>query len=82
MTETAAHLVDHGLTVLTVVWSGSKAVSPSNSFETPVVEPVSETTIEAGPERALFDELVQLGDDEQQQLRQILETSQKGSRQQ
>ena len=71
-----------GLTVLAVVWNGSKVVPPSNSFETPVIEPVSETTIEAGPERALFDELVQLGDDEQQQLRQILETSQKGSRQQ
>jgi anti-sigma factor RsiW len=71
-----------GLTVLTVVWNGRKVLSPSNSFETPAVEPVSETTIEAGPERALFDELMQLGDDEQQQLRRILETSQKGPRQQ
>ncbi len=71
-----------GLTVLTVVWNGSKAVRQSNSSETPVIEPVSETTIEAGPERGLFDELMQLGDDEQQQLRQMLETSQKGSRQQ
>src|SRR5213592_1598414 len=44
-------------------------------------EPAVETTIEAGPERALFDELVQLGDDEQQQLRQVLEASQKGPRQ-
>src|SRR2546426_97608 len=70
-----------GLTVLAVVWNGSKVVPPSNSFETPVIEPVSETTIEAGPERTLFDELVQLGDEEQQQLRQMLETSQKGSRQ-
>src|SRR5262249_44700241 len=51
-----------GLTVLTVVWNGSKTVPTSDSFETPVMEPVSETTIEAGPERALFDELVQLGD--------------------
>ena len=61
-----------GLTVLTVVWNGSKVVPPPNSFETPAIEPVSETTIEAGPERALFDELMQLGDDEQQQLRQML----------
>ncbi len=71
-----------GLTVLTVVWNGSKVVPRSNSFETPAMEPVSETTIEAGPERALFDELVQLGDEEQQQLRQMLEISRKGSRQQ
>jgi len=65
-----------GLAVLTVLWNSGKVVPSSNSFETPV-----ETTIEAGPERALFDELVQLGDDEQQQLRQVLEASQKGPRQ-
>src|SRR5438093_7074772 len=69
-----------GLAVLTVLWNSGKVPS-SNSFETPVLEPTAETTIEAGPERALFDELVQLGDDEQQQLRQVLEASQKGPRQ-
>ncbi len=70
-----------GLAVLTVLWNSGKLVPSSNSLETPVLEPAGETTIEAGPERALFDELVQLGDDEQQQLRQVLEASQKGSRQ-
>src|SRR3989449_11620889 len=70
-----------GLAVLTVLWNSGKVVPSSNSFETPVLEPAAETTIEAGPERALFDELVQLGDDEQQQLRQVLEASQKGPRQ-
>src|SRR2546426_12614395 len=70
-----------GLAVLTVLWNSGKVVPSSNSFGTPVLEPAPETTIEAGPERALFDELVQLGDDEQQQLRQVLEASQKGPRQ-
>ena len=69
-----------GLTILTVLWNSGKLVPSSNSLETPISEPAAETTIEAGPERALFDELVQLGDDEQQQLRQVLEASQKGSR--
>src|SRR3989454_12838309 len=42
-----------GLAVLTVLWNSGKVPS-SNSFETPVFETAAETTIEAGPRKALF----------------------------
>ena len=70
-----------GVTTVAVVWHSGQTVTPSGSFsfETPVSEPAPET-IEAGPETSLFDDLVQLGDDEQEQVRQMLESSVKGSR--
>src|SRR5437870_6738756 len=70
-----------GVTTVAVVWHSGQTVTPSGSFsfETPVSEPAPET-IEAGPETSLFDDLVQLGDDEQEQVRQMLESSTKGSR--
>jgi hypothetical protein len=72
-----------GVTTVAVVWNSGhgRTATPSNSFsfETPASEPAPET-IEAGPERALFDDLVQLGDDEQEQVRQMLESSVRGSR--
>jgi len=66
-----------GVTTVAVVWNSTQTVTPSTSIETPVSEPAPET-IEAGPERSLFDDLVQLGDDEQQQVQQMLESSLKG----
>jgi hypothetical protein len=68
-----------GVTTIIVLWNVDKTHRTSNFFEGPAAEPVSET-IEAGPETGLFDDLVQLGDDQQQQLQQILESSQTGSR--
>jgi len=68
-----------GITTVALIWNTGKRASPLVSPETPVSEPVPEV-MEAGPERALFDDLVQLGDVEQQQLQQILDSSQKGSR--
>src|SRR3989475_8753173 len=61
-----------GLTVLTVVWNGSKVVPPPNSFETPAIEPVSRAPIEAGPEKGPFGELMQLGGVGQQKIRAML----------
>jgi hypothetical protein len=63
-----------GLTAVVVLWSTGRTSAPSNLIQPSASEPVSET-IEAGPERALFDDLVQLGEDEQQQLQQILKSS-------
>ncbi len=68
-----------GLTTVAVIWNTGKPSSPATSFVSPASEPSAEA-IEAVPEKGLFDDLVQLGDEEQEQLRQILESSQKGSR--
>jgi hypothetical protein len=68
-----------GVTTAIVLWNSGKTSTGSKVFVTPASEPVSET-FEAGPETGLFDDLVQLGDDEQQQLQQILQSSQTGSR--
>jgi hypothetical protein len=68
-----------GLTTVAIIWNNSSRVKDSYSFETSISEPAAET-VEAGPEKNLFDDLVQLGDDEQEQFRQMLESSQKGSR--
>jgi hypothetical protein len=67
-----------GFTTVAILWNIGKTPAPSLLFEAPASEPVAET-IEAGPERALFDDLVQLGEDQQEQLQQILESSQTGS---
>ena len=68
-----------GVTTVAVVWHSGQQITPSTSLEMPVTEPALEAT-EAGPERSLFDDLVQLGDDEQEQVRQMLESSVKGPR--
>jgi hypothetical protein len=65
--------------MVAVIWNNSSTVTPSNSFEMPASEPAAEA-VEAGPEKSLFEDLVQLGDDQQEQFRQMLESSQKGSR--
>jgi hypothetical protein len=65
-----------GLTTVILLWNAGKTSTVSKSLGTPVAEPVVET-MEA--EKALFDDLVQLGDEQQEQLQQIL-SSQTGSR--
>ena len=79
MAWTLSFLLIVGFTTAAILWNIGKTPATSNLFEAPASEPVSET-IEAGPERALFDDLVQLGEDQQEQLQQILDSSQRGSR--
>jgi len=68
-----------GATTAAFIWYGRTVVTPSSPFATSSSEPVAEA-IETGPERSLFEDLMQLGDDEQEQVKQMLESSQKGSR--
>src|SRR5215831_5211124 len=68
-----------GLTTVVVLWHGSRTRTVFNSPGILPSEPLAET-IEAGPERGLFDDLMQLGDDQQQQLKQMLTSSERGSR--
>ena len=67
-----------GLTTVTLLWNTARTSPPQTTIESPAVEPAGEV-IEAGPERSLFDDVVSLGDEEQEQLRQILESAKKGS---
>ncbi len=70
-----------GVTAVAFLWNTEHQIpAPAVRLETPKPEPLAEVT-EAGPERTLFDDLVQLGDKEQEQLRQMLESAQKGPRQ-
>jgi hypothetical protein len=68
-----------GVTTVTIMWNAGKSARPSTSAATPAFEPAPEL-MEAGSERALFDDLVQLGDVEREQLQKILDSSEKGSR--
>jgi hypothetical protein len=76
---TLALLLIVGFTTVAILWNVGKTMAPSTLSEAPASEAVSET-VEAGPERALFDDLVQLGEDQQEQLQRILDSSQTGSR--
>src|SRR5215831_9970051 len=60
-----------GLTTVIVLWNVSRTPTASPSAGTIASEPLAET-IEAGPEMGLFDDLMQLGEDQQEQLQQIL----------
>jgi hypothetical protein len=68
-----------GITTVTVLWRAQhhEPVLGSVTIETVPTEAAPDM-IEAGPERSLFDDLVSLGDEEQEQFRQMLESSQKG----
>ena len=67
-----------GLTAVAILWNIGwdigRTSTPSNLVQAPAAEPFAET-VEAGPERALFDDLVQLGEDQQEQLQRILDSS-------
>ena len=62
----------------TVMWkAGQETPSPAS-----VVEPATDSTndvIEVGPERALFDDVVSLEDEQQEKLLELLQAAQKGS---
>jgi hypothetical protein len=68
-----------GITTVTILWNtGHRAPSQPASVESPAPDPSAEA-IDAVPDRHLFDDVVSLGDEEQEQLRQMLESAQKGS---
>jgi hypothetical protein len=70
-----------GITTVTLLWNVEHRTSAPVSevaVEAPVLDPAAEV-IEVGPERGLFDEVLQLGDEQQEQLRQLLESAQRGA---
>jgi hypothetical protein len=62
-----------GVTTVTVLWR-SPAPVPYAPPKPPVVEPAAEV-IEAGPEKALFEDVMALGEEQQEQLRRMLESA-------
>jgi hypothetical protein len=70
-----------GITAVTLVWrieNPSGQTAPSAVVESTSPEPTAES-IEVGPERSLFDDVVSLGEEQQEQLRQMLESAQSGT---
>jgi hypothetical protein len=70
-----------GITTVTVLWKiDGHAPAPTPVGVEPAIpiEPAAEV-IESGPEKSLFDDVVSLGEEEQEQLRQMLESGQKGA---
>jgi hypothetical protein len=74
-----------GMTTATVLWrierretQTAPAVTPASNIEAVGIEPAAEA-IEAGPERSLFDDVVSLGEEQQEQFRRMLESAQKGA---
>lgn len=69
-----------GVTTVTVLWKTDHRAPASEST---VIEPVQTESLPEvmgpGPERSLFDDVVSLGEDEQEQFRQMLESAQKGT---
>jgi hypothetical protein len=64
------------ITTVTVLWRSHAPVmvnGPIGTVPTPV-EPAAEV-IEAGPEKALFEDVMSLGEEQQEQLRQMLESA-------
>ncbi len=62
-----------GVTTVTVLWRAQPTSAPA-----PPVEPSSEG-IEVGPDKSLFDEIVALEEEQQEQFRQVLESGQSGT---
>lgn len=71
-----------GITAVTLVWNIENRAgrsAPSNLVEsTATAEPTADA-IEVGPERSLFDDVVSLGEEQQEQLKQMLESAQNGT---
>ena len=65
-----------GLTTVTVVWKTGRPAAESKGV---LIEPQVVEIIEAGPEKALFDDVVSLGDEQQERLQQMLESAVNGS---
>ena len=69
-----------GVTTVTLLWNaGHRTPVPAAvTIESPAFQPAVEV-IEAEPERGLFDDVLQLGDEQQEQLQQLLESAQRGT---
>ena len=71
-----------GITV-TFVWkieNRAGQTAPSTVVESTSPEPTATgDSIEVGPERSLFDDVVSLGEDQQEQLRKMLESAENGT---
>src|SRR5262245_10568847 len=70
-----------GITTATVLWKiDGHAPAPTPVGVAPAI-PIEHAAevIESGPEKSLFDDVVSLGEEEQEQLRQMLESGQKGA---
>jgi hypothetical protein len=68
-----------GLTTVTVLWkTGGRPAPSAVHIEATFVEPTAEIS-EAGPEKSLFDEVGSLGEEQQERLRQMLESEVKTS---
>ena len=70
-----------GITTVTVLWkidSRAPTSIPAGIEPSIPIEPSAEM-IESGPEKSLFDDVVSLGEEEQEQLRQMLESAPKGA---
>jgi len=67
-----------GITTVTVLWKIDNRApappAPTAIQSPPAIEPAIEV-VEAGPEKSLFDDVVSLGEEEQRQFRQLLESS-------
>jgi hypothetical protein len=70
-----------GITTVTVLWKVDNRAPVATTVTQPqsLTEPAAIEVIEAGPEKSLFDDVVSLGDEEQEQLRQMLESAQTGT---
>jgi len=70
-----------GITTVTVLWRVDHRVStsqPATVIQSPApIEPTSDV-VEVGPEKSLFDDVVSLGEEEQEQFRKLLESPHKG----
>jgi len=67
-----------GVTTVTVIWKmdhPAERVAPAVESST---EPLTAEAIDAGPEKSLFDDVVSLGDEQQDRFRQMLESADKG----
>jgi len=68
-----------GITTVTLLWNADQRVRrPAPQSVESVVPEAPAEAMEAGPERSLFDDVVSLGEEQQEQLRQMLESAQQG----
>ncbi len=61
-----------GLTSVAFLWNSDRTAAPQQLTPDTSIE-----AIEAGPDKSLIDDMVQLGDEQQEQLRELLESAQK-----
>jgi hypothetical protein len=71
-----------GITTVTVLWKVDQRMpAPPAPVATQSPAPIEASTevVEAGPEKSLFDDVVSLGEEEQEQFRKLLESPRKGA---